>query len=490
MAVSAARRPRSGSHLVKRGEIYHYRRAVPQDVRAAFDGKSEVTRSLDTSNEAEARRLEKKLDVEFEERLHRARDAANPNTRRARIAKDILEAVPRNKAAAQWGVAYLPAEDREAVRSLVMPHYEAQDAHRAKIDRLVYEIEQALPRTPLDPETWEKCRSGILSVVRHHIANLTTTPARLPVTAAEEDLPTIEWAYGRWLRKRAGRRKDDSVDRARSHLNEFVAETGLVMLADARRPHLLRWRDKLVDAGALAKGSINLRLQFVGAILRAGWRDAEIPEQNLRDIILLTDDQKQRVTWSRTEILTALNGLEPGSWSAWLYLIGLTTATRLGEPTAARVGWFNPRTSMIEVDDGRYTKAHKKHVMPIIECLREPLNRLAEGRDRDDYLFDAPRPANPRIPISHETSKWFGRFFDKACIDRVYHELRHTWIEEARHSPVEREIWEIISGHSAATVSDRYGGRKPDVLAAANEKVCEFLTSDPELKAAMLRLVS
>src|SRR3954468_11244241 len=97
MAVSLERRPRSGSHLVKRGEIYHYRRAVPKDVRAAFDGKSEVTRSLDTSNEAEARRLEKKLDVEFEERLHRARDAANPTSRRARLAKDILETVPQTK---------------------------------------------------------------------------------------------------------------------------------------------------------------------------------------------------------------------------------------------------------------------------------------------------------------------------------------------------------------------------------------------------------
>jgi integrase len=145
---------------------------------------------------------------------------------------------------------------------------------------------------------------------------------------------------------------------------------------------------------------------------------------------------------------------------------------------------------MIEVNEGRYTKAHKKHVMPIIECLREPLHRLVEGRGHGEFLFDAPRPANPRIPISHETSKWFGRFFDKAGIDRVYHELRHTWIEEARHSPVDREIWEIISGHSAATVSDRYGGRKPDVLTAANEKVCEFLTGDPVLKGAMLRLVS
>jgi hypothetical protein len=201
-----------------------------------------------------------------------------PNTRRARIAKDILVAAPRNKVAAQWGVAYVQAADREAVRSLVIPHFEAQDAHRAEIDRLVYAIEQALPRRPLDPETWEKCRSGILSVVRHHVAHLTATPASSSVSATEGDLPTLEWAFGRWLRKRAGRREDDSVDRARSHLNEFVAETGLVMLADVRRSDLLRWRDKLVDAGALAKGSINLRLQFVGAILRAGWRDAEMPE--------------------------------------------------------------------------------------------------------------------------------------------------------------------------------------------------------------------
>jgi hypothetical protein len=153
MAVPAARRPRSGTHLGKRGEIYHYRRAVAPDVRGAFGGESEVTRSLGTSNEIEARRLEKKLDVEFEERLQRARDAANPNARRARIAKEILEAAPRTKMVAQWGVAYAPAEDREAVRSLVVPHFEAQDEHRAEIARLAYEIEHALPRTPLDSET-------------------------------------------------------------------------------------------------------------------------------------------------------------------------------------------------------------------------------------------------------------------------------------------------------------------------------------------------
>src|SRR3954471_12979351 len=38
---------------------------------------------------------------------------------------------------------------------------------------------------------------------------------------------------------------------------------------------------------------------------------------------------------------------------------------------------------------------------------------------------------------------------------------------QARHSPVEWDIWEITSGHSAATVSDRYGSKKPDMLLAA-----------------------
>ena len=55
---------------------------------------------------------------------------------------------------------------------------------------------------------------------------------------------------------------------------------------------------------------------------------------------------------------------------------------------------------------------------------------------------------------------------------------------------ISKEIWEIISGHSAATVSDRYGGKKPDVLLAANETICGFLTRDAELMSAVCRLTS
>ena len=67
--------------------------------------------------------------------------------------------------------------------------------------------------------------------------------------------------------------------------------------------------------------------------------------------------------------------------------------------------------------------------------------------------------------------------------------MRDTWIEAAKHSTVEKDIWEIISGHSGATVSDRYGGKKPDVLCKSNETICEFITGDAEIMVEVKRLV-
>ena len=71
--------------------------------------------------------------------------------------------------------------------------------------------------------------------------------------------------------------------------------------------------------------------------------------------------------------------------------------------------------------------------MPIIECLRGPFTAYIERRPHSGGR-------DPR---------------------RCFHELRDTRIEEARHSPIPKDLWEIISGHSKKTVSDRYGGENP-----------------------------
>jgi hypothetical protein len=49
---------------------------------------------------------------------------------------------------------------------------------------------------------------------------------------------------------------------------------------------------------------------------------------------------------------------------------------------------------------------------------------------------------------------------------------------------VKREIYEIISGHSAKTGSDGYGGERPFVLMTANESICKDLL-DADLRTAI-----
>ena len=478
------RRVRSGSHLKLRGKVYYYRRAVPIEHRAYF-GCTEVGLSLDTSDLGEAKRLEKQHDVEFEARLRDAISATNPRD----IAERINAFITTNGKSVRGGLGItgalhgsrLRGNDVRIARNLVGEHLGQVHAYRAEFERLLADIGEILPTTPLDPSVWQQCRDGILSVARYQVGKAVGKPAT-------ENAPahTLDWAYDHWLRLK--NRPQQTNDEARSHLNAFGANAKIIFLSEVKRKHLVEWRDRLSDAAELSPGSVNQRLTLVSAILRAGWRDAEMPEPNLKAITVPDTDDSNRVAWSRGEILTALQNLQPHSWAAWIFVIGLTTGVRLGEPMAAEVSWYDS-AGFIHVRSRSSTKARKLHLLPIIECLRGPLAAYL-GERTDGYLFaDAPRPNNPRLKVSHEASKWFGRFFRRHKIDRVIHELRHTWVEEARHSPIPKDIWEIISGHSRLTISDRYGGQKPDVLADANEVVCKFLTGDPELKAAMLRLV-
>ena len=121
--------------------------------------------------------------------------------------------------------------------------------------------------------------------------------------------------------------------------------------------------------------------------------------------------------------------------------------------------------------------------------LRGPFAAYLEGRS-EGFLFNAPHPKDPSVPMSNVASKTINRFFRKNGINRASTTLRYLDRGSSALILVKREIWEIVSGHSKATVSDRYGGEKPEVLSRANEDVCRFLTDDAEIKSAVLRLVS
>lgn len=470
---------------------------MPQDARPAF-GVREVSVSLNTTSRCDAMRLEKRHDADFQERLAAARSANDPEAVATRIKADIRLNNGGTTIRGLFGIwkrvlrsPLASDDDRAAAHQMIINHAHDVLERSVALRELAREIGDLLSALPNDQIA--QCREMMFAVLRQTVGAPLAQPrpeGAPPVAppTATDPVHTLDWAFDRWKRAKDGDRAPSTVNLAERHFNGFKAHAKLALLDQVKRSHLLAWRDSLVEGGKHKPKSINQRLQLTMAILRAGWRDAEMTEPNLTALTLPEPDDSGRRAWSRDEILTALRGLKPGSWQAWIFLIGLTTGTRLGEPVAAQKDWLSA-SGFIELRDRRMAKADKEHAMPIIACLREPLARYAATRPAG-FLFNAPKPADPDVPISNVASMSMNRLFDKLGIDRVFHELRDTWIEAARHSPIKRELWEIISGHSGLAVSDRYGGETPELLLAANETINEWLTGDSEIMAEIRWLIA
>jgi integrase len=476
---------RSGTHVTQIGNVWYYLRAVPSDVRDAF-GVTKVKKSLETSNLNDAKRLEKIEDIKFEEKLAQARRhgpdgySRDPAVRVEEMADQVMLTHLEDGVDLDEALLIVPEADRPAVDRVIDGYADEFDKKQTDLELLFADLKQVLPIT----DDWDNVRPGIVSVVKGYYDGL----------KAEH---SINWALAEW--KKAGNRPAQTVNDAEAYIDDFKDFTHLRALVAVRRPHLTAWRDELRVRGTpeastyerqkarkLSSGGVNHRLEIVSAILRTGWRNAEIPEPNLKKINL-PEEESNRGAWSKDDLLKALGWLTPGSGQAWVFVLNLTAPTRIGETVAARKEWYKP-LGFIEVPR-QYTKKKKPHVMPIIDLLRGPLEKHLEMVEDGDFMFDLPRPSNPKLKVGHEASKWFSRFHARHEIPQVIHELRDTWIETARHNEtVKKDIYEIITGHSAKTGSDGYGGERPSALMAANESICKDLL-DADLTAAILRLV-
>ena len=482
-------RVRSGSHLERVGETWYYQRQVPPDARAAF-GKNKVRVSLRTTSRVEAERLEKPHDTIFEATLKAARDARDPQIRLEHNVSQILDHLIDGKtddqgqqqsldARVQAALAEIPEVDRTAAREEFAKVGTFYLAKHALLQRLIGKLHPIVTLTPATIDQWDdEIEPGIIKAVQTYMRSMQTEY-------------TFDWAYEKW--KAAEDRPEQSQEDGRKYLDEFVNHATLSTVSEVRRPHVTAWRDSLKKT-KLAPPSINKRLRIVTAILRTGWRDAEITAPDLEKITVPEEDST-RGAWEREQLLVAMAKLEPKSWAPWVFVINLTTGTRLAEPLLVRkehydsLGFINVPRGGRDADGRRQgTKQHKYHVLPIINLIRDPLAKHVAGVAEGDYIFDAPRPSNPKARISRNASQWFSEFKKRNGITRVIHELRDTWIEEARRSPIQKQIYDIITGHAAATSSDKYGGAKPQTLLAANEQICGTFIDD-EIAAAIAHLV-
>lgn len=70
----------SGSLYLRRNQygVFHYRRRIPHNARAAFDGRYEVVRSLATTSRRDAIPLAQALNLDVEQQIRKALSRAMP----------------------------------------------------------------------------------------------------------------------------------------------------------------------------------------------------------------------------------------------------------------------------------------------------------------------------------------------------------------------------------------------------------------------------
>jgi hypothetical protein len=301
--IQSPRPTRSGKHIFARGSVWYYRRVVPERHRKFFRC-TEIKFSLETAIETEAKRLEKRHDADFEERLASARSATDPVAVGTSIGNQTRLEVgtvnPPRRISFLLQDVPLRDQDRQIASEIAHQRFGQRLTHHAELQRLLVDIEQVLPDEPLSTDIWRRCREGILSLVRYQVGKATEMPStdRAPTY-------TIDWSYDRWLRRR--NRPDQTIKETRDHLNEFLAFSKLVLLAEVRRSHLVGWRDSLVDAKQFAPRTVNQRLTLVSAVLRAGWRDAELPAPDLKMMAVDDSGDTGRQAWSREETRRSVN---------------------------------------------------------------------------------------------------------------------------------------------------------------------------------------
>jgi hypothetical protein len=170
--------PRSGDHIQQRGNVWHYWRIIPPDCKRAY-GKSVESRSLDTMNHTEAKRLAKMIDVEVDKRIREIRAATDPDAIAEQIAKrvrvaaaahafDPFRADPRinyHDIGAEIEDAPLSDEARAATTKLAQQKVDEVFTQTAMAAMLGREIASLLDDLP--PKQIEQCRAGILSLISY-----------------------------------------------------------------------------------------------------------------------------------------------------------------------------------------------------------------------------------------------------------------------------------------------------------------------------------
>lgn len=407
--------------LIKRGEVYIYRRVVPEALRAIM-GKREIKVSLGTADEAVAVARWRKVSTEVNVKLAEA------------MAGRLSPAVAGYKAVEKWTPGTPDAE------WALNTHLEEN-------------------ATSLAPEM----RAALLN--RHDAS----PPLSLIFKRyyAERKLPAktqLEW--------------DLVLERIQGVCG------GDVPVRTVTKVNVREFKDRLLGhvgrtGKKLSPATVKKNLGGLGAVLGWAKRNDYITVNPVEDMIVVTktDDDSGRLPYSADDLvkLFSLEAVTDRKTNAqqWLPWLALYTGARLEELGQLRSTDVRCEEGVwliaIEPGDGKRvkTKSSKRRVPIHPELIKLGFTDFVQSTLQGKSLF--PELKATKYALTSAFSKWWGKHARAIVSDprKTFHSFRHGWKDAAR-AVMPEEHHDAITGHSSGSVGRSYGTGVPLAILAAS----------------------
>ena len=477
------------SYMYRRGAVYYTRLAVPLRLRPIVR-RSDLGRSLDTKDQAEAKRLLPLWLAEAQAILAAAEaELALRIVPAANVASHPMiqrQADWERENAEFWRQLDVAEEAKDEEAEAFGERIQRPDAElttdEASAVRLIKGAER--DRDRYRERYQQRKRRDVRSKRSPHVDGNAVAASPTPTGTMLDTTIVDQWAAER-------KPKQKGIDTHRAVARWFYDRLGKKPVDQITRQDVLTFKTKLLGEGQ-TPANIKMKLSRLRTLLQ--WAaDNGYAVSNVAHGITIKDTQAAKNKRKPFDLaaLNAIfgsgvyaNGERPtqgrGEAAYWIPLLALFTGARMEELGQLRPddvgqrtypdpdgneqqGWF---LNLVESDGENGTElktAESERLIP----LHSELERLGfvafaqamkdEGRDR---LFHQLTPG-PYGNLTHKWGQWFATCLRDACgvTDRrmTFHSFRHTFTDYVRRPDIPEGIQRQLVGHSSKDVHDDYG---------------------------------
>ena len=487
----ATKRPECG--------VYQFRKRVPADVIALAGGPKEIKVSLRTKDEADARRLFRKVEAEHEARWAQVRlglqdlddrqvAALAGEVYRRAVGKDgdIRDARVRQS----WSTLMARCEefDRDEY-GMTVPHvlWELDQLHGAGIREVLDRrgtrlTEDALERLMLAVHREMKRAADVVHRQARGDwspdANLRRFPGLEVVSPPDPD-QQFEAVWAAWLNESLP--SANTVRRWRPALARMVDAFGTTDLSKVTDKMVVKWTDDLLQGSHGRKKLHNntvarVHLAAAKAIFAFAKRKLKIPFDPTVDVTVdsgaafETDmrgfDPHETATILRATMLPPSRKVSPALADArrWVPWICAYTGARVNEVTQARACDFSVHKGLMVLHvmaEAGTAKTGDRKVPLHPDLIDQGFGTFLKTKDGEEPLFYVPRKKRTaKVPAYEEMGARLSKWVRKLGISDRHLDPNHAW----RHR---FKGYSALQGHAPNTQARKYGEVDLDERVAA-----------------------